>query len=93
MRIPKRLFLACCLSAACLAAFSQDLLPPPLAEALRRAQIPAQAVAVYVQEVGSTPALLAWNEGAPFNPASTMKLVTTDAALETLGPTYTWKKI
>ncbi|MDP5008340.1 MAG: D-alanyl-D-alanine carboxypeptidase, partial [Glaciimonas sp.] len=31
------------------------------------------------------------NVNAPMNPASTMKLVTTEAALELLGPTYSWK--
>ena len=35
--------------------------------------------------------LLAWNESQPLNPASIMKLVTTDVALEMLGPTFTWK--
>ncbi|WP_020693844.1 D-alanyl-D-alanine carboxypeptidase/D-alanyl-D-alanine endopeptidase [Noviherbaspirillum massiliense] len=31
------------------------------------------------------------NQDIPLAPASTMKLVTTSAALELLGPTYTWK--
>ena len=31
------------------------------------------------------------NAGKPMNPASTMKLVTSYAALKSLGPTYTWK--
>ena len=35
--------------------------------------------------------LLAWNADQPMNPASTMKLLTTLAALEVLGPAYTWR--
>jgi D-alanyl-D-alanine carboxypeptidase/D-alanyl-D-alanine-endopeptidase (penicillin-binding protein 4) len=66
-------------------------LPAPVAEALKRAGIPHTAVAVYAQEVGSGKMLALFNSAAPFNPASTMKLVTTNAALELLGPTFSWK--
>jgi D-alanyl-D-alanine carboxypeptidase/D-alanyl-D-alanine-endopeptidase (penicillin-binding protein 4) len=34
---------------------------------------------------------MATNESVPMNPASTMKLVTTYAALNLLGPAYTWR--
>ena len=53
--------------------------------------IPAEAVGLYVQEVGAATPLLAWNADKPMNPASTMKLLTTLAALEALGPAYTWR--
>jgi D-alanyl-D-alanine carboxypeptidase/D-alanyl-D-alanine-endopeptidase (penicillin-binding protein 4) len=66
-------------------------LPLPVSEALKRAGIPATAVGVYAQEVGSGKMLALFNSATPFNPASTMKLVTTNAALELLGPTFTWK--
>ncbi len=66
-------------------------LPPTVAFALQQAGIPRDASAIYVREVNNGPVLLAMNETAPFNPASTMKLVTSDAALELLGPTFTWK--
>ncbi|WP_292936428.1 D-alanyl-D-alanine carboxypeptidase/D-alanyl-D-alanine-endopeptidase [Noviherbaspirillum sp.] len=66
-------------------------LPIPVTDALQRAQIPVSAAGIYVQEVGAGPVLLASNEKTPLNPASTMKLVTSDAALEILGPTFTWK--
>ncbi|HEY8607380.1 MAG TPA: D-alanyl-D-alanine carboxypeptidase/D-alanyl-D-alanine-endopeptidase [Noviherbaspirillum sp.] len=87
----KNLLAACAVAAACGFASAQALLPPSVADALRRAQIPREATAVYVQQLGSPRAMLASNETVPFNPASTMKLVTTNAALETLGPAYTWK--
>jgi len=90
MRIRKRLQAACLLFAFALAARAQAL-PATVVDALQRAQIPAAAVGVYVQEAGAGPVLVASNETVPFNPASTMKLVTSNAALELLGPTFTWK--
>ena len=66
-------------------------LPKPVAEALRAAAVPASAVAIVVQEVGAARASLSLNAGAPMNPASVMKLFTTLAALELLGPAYRWK--
>ena len=42
---------------------------------------------------GSFRPLLSVHVERPMNPASTMKLVTTYAALELLGPAYTWKTI
>ena len=44
-----------------------------------------------MQEVGVTRASLSVNPASPMNPASVMKLVTTYAALELLGPAYRWK--
>jgi serine-type D-Ala-D-Ala carboxypeptidase/endopeptidase (penicillin-binding protein 4) len=41
--------------------------------------------------VGDASPLLSHNAAQAMNPASTMKLLTTYAALELLGPTYTWK--
>ena len=76
--------------------FAQDstpaVLPQLVVSALQSAGIPSQNVGIYVQEaaVGGK-VLAASNVNTPFNPASTMKLVTTDAALELLGPTFNWK--
>jgi D-alanyl-D-alanine carboxypeptidase/D-alanyl-D-alanine-endopeptidase (penicillin-binding protein 4) len=79
------------LAAAALPAAAQGL-PPPVVGALRVARIAQQNVGVLVvdAETGKR-ALAAANIAQPFNPASVMKLVTTDAALELLGPTYAWK--
>ena len=73
-------------------AFSQGL-PFEVESELRRAKIPIDATATYIQEVGSRAAWISINPKKPFNPASTMKLVTTNAALELLGPVYTWKTV
>jgi len=66
-------------------------LPPAVAASLAAAGIPAAGVAAFVQEVGAARPLLAFNAAQTMNPASTMKLVTTYAALELLGPTFVWR--
>jgi len=66
-------------------------LPPAAQKALRGAGVPPGSVAAWVQEVGSPRPIVAVRADAPVNPASVMKLVTTYAALELLGPAYRWK--
>ncbi len=66
-------------------------LPVEVQKELRRAGIPQNATAVIVQEVGRRSPRIALNATKPFNPASTMKLLTTGAALDLLGPAFTWK--
>nr|MBL8410555.1 D-alanyl-D-alanine carboxypeptidase/D-alanyl-D-alanine-endopeptidase [Dechloromonas sp.] len=68
-----------------------DGLPPNVLKALKTAQIPAANVAVVVQPVDASAPLVAHNAAVSMNPASVMKLVTTYAALDLLGPAYTWK--
>jgi D-alanyl-D-alanine carboxypeptidase/D-alanyl-D-alanine-endopeptidase (penicillin-binding protein 4) len=70
---------------------AQVAFPSAVAQALAAARIPAGGVSAIVQEVGATRASLSVNPDAPMNPASVMKLVTTYAALELLGPAYRWK--
>jgi D-alanyl-D-alanine carboxypeptidase/D-alanyl-D-alanine-endopeptidase (penicillin-binding protein 4) len=66
-------------------------LPPPVAQALAREGIPQSNVALFAQGVDAAAPIAAFNAVQPMNPASVMKLVTTFAALELLGPTYQWK--
>ncbi len=70
---------------------SAQSLPPPVTAALARAGIPLSAAAVWTQPIGGARAGLAVNSSKPMNPASTIKLLTTYAALELLGPAYSWK--
>lgn len=66
-------------------------LPAAVAQALGGAGIPVAATAVWVREVDAARPRLAVNARASLNPASTMKLLTTFAALDLLGPAYVWK--
>ena len=76
--------------AFCAIAVRASELPPAVAQALRSAGIPLSATATWVREVDSASPQLAVNARTAFNPASTMKLVTTYAALDLLGPAYVW---
>lgn len=66
-------------------------LPPQVERALRAAGVPASAVGAWVQEVGAARPAVDANSAAALNPASVIKLVTTFAALDLLGPAYRWK--
>ena len=71
-------------------------LPDSVISALKKEGIPAEAVSVYVQPLADSPnnltaPLISHQAQKALNPASTMKLVTSDAALEILGPAYRWK--
>jgi D-alanyl-D-alanine carboxypeptidase/D-alanyl-D-alanine-endopeptidase (penicillin-binding protein 4) len=67
-------------------------LPPELEAALARAKIPREAVALLVLDADQANASprLTHRAQLPMNPASVMKLTTTFAALDLLGPAYTW---
>ena len=84
----KVLFSCVCLWALQAAA---DELPVPVAQALKGAGIPVAATAFWVREVDAAAPRLAVNARAALNPASTIKLVTTFAALDLFGPAYVWK--
>lgn len=72
-------------------------LPPAFTQALARAGVPPQAVGVMVTALppqggaAAKPEVrLSHRADATMNPASVMKLVTTYAALDLLGPDFTW---
>ena len=79
-------FFALCLSAA----LARAELPAPVAQALAAAHIPLTNVAVAVQPVDAPAPLVAHNAGQAMSPASVMKLLTTYAALDLLGPAHVW---
>jgi D-alanyl-D-alanine carboxypeptidase/D-alanyl-D-alanine-endopeptidase (penicillin-binding protein 4) len=66
-------------------------LPASVGEALAHAQVPRDALALWVQPVDGGAPLVQWNADRPMNPASVFKLATTSAALDLLGPAWTWK--
>ena len=73
-------------------ALAQDTLPPELARALQRSGLPASAFSALVVPINPEgPDRLRHRAEVPVNPASVMKLVTTYAAIDLLGPDYTWR--
>jgi D-alanyl-D-alanine carboxypeptidase/D-alanyl-D-alanine-endopeptidase (penicillin-binding protein 4) len=78
------------LLAAILPARATDL-PPDVVRLLAQKRVPDASVSVYVRELGQSEPVLAHNADVARNPASTMKVLTTYAALELLGPAYTWR--
>lgn len=82
------LFLAAFLAASAMAA---EPLPPEIDAALAAAGLPADAVTLVVAEVDpALPPRLSHRADAQVTPASIAKLGTTLAALDLLGPSYTW---
>ncbi len=65
-------------------------LPAEVEAALQKAHVPREAMVAMVQEVGTSHTVLSWQPQHPVNPASVMKLFTTYAALDLLGPAWSW---
>ena len=84
-------FSGCALLAPTSAALAQSSLPPEVEAALARAKLPKDALSVLVVDAqGSGAPRVSHRANVPVNPASVMKLVTTYAALDQLGPAFTW---
>ena len=66
-------------------------LPASVQRALEQARLPAQALHVVVAPAQGGAPVVRWGAEQAVNPASLMKLITTSAALEMLGPTYVWQ--
>ncbi len=90
VRLYPRAIAALLLAAGLQAATAAQVLPPEALQALQRAGVPDEAIAVVIHEAASGRRVLQWQENRPLNPASLAKLVTTAAALDRLGPAYTW---
>ena len=74
------------------APLAPDHLPPVVQAAWARTGLPQSALAWVVAD--TQPRGTVWVQhraDAPVNPASTLKLVTSFAALDLLGPAYTWR--
>ncbi|EZQ17169.1 D-alanyl-D-alanine carboxypeptidase/D-alanyl-D-alanine-endopeptidase [Halopseudomonas bauzanensis] len=94
----KKLSLCCLLplagllvSGVTVAQSDRGILPAKVSSALAAAKIPGDAMALAVIPLEGQGLAQYVNADQPVNPASTMKLVTTYAALELLGPNYQWQ--
>ncbi len=88
---PRFILLLIAIIPATVCATALDRLPESMAEALAQAGVSESDVGVYVHDLASDREVLSFGADRALNPASTMKLLTTFAALELLGPAYTWK--
>jgi D-alanyl-D-alanine carboxypeptidase/D-alanyl-D-alanine-endopeptidase (penicillin-binding protein 4) len=68
-----------------------EALPAEIARVITALGVPMANVSIVVQALGADTAALSHSPDVQRNPASVMKTVTTWAALETLGPAYTWR--
>jgi len=84
--MPTRLAVAAFFLSAC-GAFAADL-PAPVVERLHAAGLPPDSIAVVVRRLHDGAVRVSHRPDASMQPASTLKLVTSLVALETLGPAY-----
>ena len=70
--------------------FAREL-PASIWDSFRQAGIPEESVAIVIQPLDSDVPEVTHNAEVAFQPASTMKVLTTYAALELLGPSFTWE--
>ncbi|MBT2373408.1 D-alanyl-D-alanine carboxypeptidase/D-alanyl-D-alanine endopeptidase [Pseudomonas fluorescens] len=66
-------------------------LPPKVQETLQKAKLQNNALSLVMIPLNGPGTPTVFNADVSVNPASTMKLVTTYAALEMLGPNHQWK--
>jgi len=89
--MPRLLFAVSCLILCAVPGHAAEAAPADYLARLASAGIPRDAAAVVVAPLDG--GALQWddNQKKPMNPASTMKLVTTYAALHLLGPAFTFR--
>lgn len=66
-------------------------LPPSVSKAMSQTGVPPGHVSIHVRDAGTGETIIDLNGEQPRSPASTIKVLTTFAALDLLGPSYTWK--
>ena len=72
-------------------ALGADSLPAEIQKLMTALEINRNQLAISVVDLAKAENVLAWQVDKPVSPASSVKIVTTLAALETLGPAFHWK--
>jgi D-alanyl-D-alanine carboxypeptidase/D-alanyl-D-alanine-endopeptidase (penicillin-binding protein 4) len=75
---------------ACAAAATEVGVPAAVTQVVAAQRLPPGAVSFVIIDPDSGRLVLSQNPDTPRSPASTIKVVTTFAALDLLGPAYTW---
>ncbi|KAG1660435.1 Translocation and assembly module subunit TamA [Nymphon striatum] len=70
---------------------SPQKLPASVNKLLKKYKIPTKNISVYIRDLNADSPMLELNADKLRTPASTMKLLTTYAALKELGPNYSWR--
>jgi serine-type D-Ala-D-Ala carboxypeptidase/endopeptidase (penicillin-binding protein 4) len=65
-------------------------IPAPVTQVMAAQGLPMSAISIAIVDLGTGRLLLSHNPDTPRSPASTIKVLTTFAALDLLGPAYTW---
>ena len=79
------------LSCASFAAGATAAVPAGIAQVMAAQRLPANSVSFVIVDPDSGRVVMSHNPETPRSPASTIKTVTTFAALDMLGPTYVWQ--
>ena len=74
-----------------LALHSHTQLPDTVINQMKRYKIPRDSLSLYIVDLDIDHPIIELNPDTPRNPASVIKLLTTYAALELLGPAFTWE--
>ncbi|MBS0399322.1 MAG: D-alanyl-D-alanine carboxypeptidase/D-alanyl-D-alanine-endopeptidase [Proteobacteria bacterium] len=74
----------------CAVAQRAPAVPPAVLQAIAAQRLPQSAVSFVVMDPDDSRIVAALNPAVPRSPASTVKVVTTFASLDMLGPVYTW---
>jgi len=69
----------------------QVALPKSLTDLLKKYKVSEDNISIYIRDLNAASPILEHNADKLRKPASTMKIVTTYAALKELGPNYSWR--